>query len=155
AAIVLGVALSRAHCPDDAVDVLDRTKASLGQAAQDRAVLLDAVAAGVELINAVPASSTSARRTLTRERAETDPSAPPELLAVAAFIAVVTNEPAAAGAELALRALTAGRAVIAAMPSRPWLSRATWFAQTAVALVVAERYDDVRSLLDDSIAEAR
>src|SRR5262249_54777121 len=92
AAIVLGVALSRAHCPDDAVDVLDRTKASLDRAAQEPGVVLDAVAAGVELINAVPATSASARRRRARERAETDASAPPELLAVAAFIAVVTNE---------------------------------------------------------------
>jgi ATP/maltotriose-dependent transcriptional regulator MalT len=155
AAIVLGVALSRAHCPDDAVDVLDRTKASLDRAARERGVVLDAVAAGVELINAVPAPSASARRRLARERAETDASAPPELLAVAAFIAVVTNEPAAAGARLALRALTAGRETLAEVPRRPWLSQATWFAQTAVTLLVAERYDDVRPLLDESIARAR
>jgi DNA-binding CsgD family transcriptional regulator len=154
AAIVLGVALSRAHCPDDAVEVLDRTKASLDPAAEERGVVLDAVAAGVELINAVP-PGTSGRRRLARGRADTDESAPPELLAVAAFIAVVTNEPAAAGAQLALRSLAVGRGLLAAAPRRPWLSQATWFAQTAVALLVAERYDDVRPLLDESIAKAR
>jgi DNA-binding CsgD family transcriptional regulator len=154
AAIVLGVALSRAHSPDAAVDVLDRTKASLDRAAQERGVVLDAVAAGVELINAVP-PGTSGRRRLARERAETDASAPPELLAVAAFIAVVTNEPASVGARLALRSLAAGREMLAAAPRRPWLSQATWFAQTAVALLVAERYDDVQPLLDGSIANAR
>jgi DNA-binding CsgD family transcriptional regulator len=155
AATVLGVALSRAHCPGAAVDVLDRAKESLHDADQERGVLLDAVATGVELINAVPASSASSRRRLARERAETDTSAPPELLAVATFIAVVTNEPAAAGARLGLRSLTAGREVLAAVPRRPWLSHATWFAQTAVALLVAERYDEVRPLLDESIAHAR
>ena len=31
----------------------------------------------------------------------------------------------------------------------------TWFAQTAVSLLVAERYDELRPLLDESIAEAR
>jgi DNA-binding CsgD family transcriptional regulator len=155
AAIVLGVALSRAQCPGAAVDVLDGVKASLRGVDHERGVLLDAVAAGVELVNAVPASSVSGRRRLARERADTDASPQPELLAVAAFIAVVTNEPAAVGAELALRALAAGREVLAAVPRRPWLSHATWFAQTAVALVVAERYDDVQPLLDESIAQAR
>jgi DNA-binding CsgD family transcriptional regulator len=155
AAIVLGVALSRAQCPDDAVDVLDRTKATVDRTAPEYGVLLDAVAAGVELVNAVPAPATSSRRRLARERAEIDASAPPELLAVAAFIAVVTNESAAAGADLALRSLTAGHEVLAAFPRRPWLSHATWFAQTAVALLVTERYDDLRPLLDESIAKAR
>ena len=97
AAIVLGVALSRAQCPAAAVEVLDRAEASLDRADQERRVLLNAVAAGVELVNALPASAVAGRRRAVREQAETDASAPPELLAVAAFIAIVTNEPAAAG----------------------------------------------------------
>src|SRR5262249_57106289 len=51
--------------------------------------------------------------------------------------------------------LTAGRDLLAAVPRRPWLSQATWFAQTAVALLVAERYGELRPLLDESIAQAR
>ena len=155
AAIVLGVALSRAQCPTAAVEVLDRAEASLDRADQERRVLLDAVAAGVELVNAVPASVVARRRRAARERAQTDASAPPELLAVAAFIAVVTNEPAAEGADLALRALTAGGEVLAKMPRQPWFGHATWFAQTAVSLLVAERYDELRPLLDESITQAR
>ena len=135
--------------------MLDRAEASLDRADQERRVLLDAVAAGVELINAVPASVVAGRRRAARERAQTDASAPPELLAVAAFIAVVTNEPAAEGAELALRALTAGGEKLAKVPRRPWFSHATWFAQTAVSFLVAERYDELRPLLDESIAQAR
>ena len=155
AAIVLGAALSREHLPADAVDVLDRAEASLDRGDQERRVLLDAVAAGVELVNAVPASAIAGRQKAARARAETDASAPPELLAVAAFIATVTDEPATAGAELAIRSLTAGREVLARVPRRPWFSQANWFGQTAVTLLVAERYDQLRPLLDETIAEAR
>jgi DNA-binding CsgD family transcriptional regulator len=155
AAIVLGLALSRAHSPAAAVDVLDRAAASLEREDRERRVLLDAVAAGVELVNAVPVSAVGGRRRAARERAETDPSAPPELLAVAAFIAMVANEPAATGTELARRALAAGREVLARVPRRRWLSHATWFAQTAVSLLALDRYDELRPLLDESIAEAR
>ena len=155
AAIVLGAALSREHLPADAVDVLDRAEASLDRGDQERRVLLDAVAAGVELVNAVPASAIAGRQKAARARAETDASAPPELLAVAAFIATVTDEPATAGAELAIRSLSAGREVLARVPRRPWFSQANWFGQTAVTLLVAERYDQLRPLLDETIAEAR
>jgi DNA-binding CsgD family transcriptional regulator len=155
AAIVLGVALSRAHCPAAAVEALDRASASLPATDNERRVLLEAVAAGVELVNAVPAPAVSSRRKAARERARTDESAPPELLAVAAFIAIVTNEPAVEGAELALRALTAGDEVLARVPRQPWFAHATWFAQTAVSLLVAERYDELRPLLDGSISQAR
>jgi DNA-binding CsgD family transcriptional regulator len=155
AAIVLGLALSRAQSPGAAVDVLDRVAASLDPQDRERRVLLDAVAAGVELVNAVPASAVGFRRRTARERAETEPSAPPELLAVAAFIAMVCNEPASTGAELALRSLAAGRDVLAMVPRPRWLSHATWFAQTAVSLLALDRHDELRPLLDESIAEAR
>jgi DNA-binding CsgD family transcriptional regulator len=45
--------------------------------------------------------------------------------------------------------------MLAGAPGRPWFSQATWFAQTAVALLVAERYDELQPLLDESIAQAR
>jgi DNA-binding CsgD family transcriptional regulator len=155
AAIVLGIALSRAQSPAASVDVLDRVAASLDPEERQQRVLLDAVAVGVELVNAVPGTAVAGRRRAARERAEADPSAPPELLAVAAFSAVVDNEPAAAGARLARASLTAGREVLARVPRRRWLTHATWFAQTAVSLIVAERWDEVRPLFDESIAEAR
>jgi DNA-binding CsgD family transcriptional regulator len=155
AAIVLGIALSRAHSPSAAVDVLDGAAASLDREDRERRVLLDAVAAGVELVNAVPASAAGGRRRAARERAVSDASAPPELLAVAALIAMVCNEPAAACRELALRALAAGREVLARTPRRRWLTHATWFAQTAVSLLAAEGHDELRPLIDESIAQAR
>ena len=38
---------------------------------------------------------------------------------------------------------------------RPWFSFATWFSQTTFSLLWAERYAQVRPLLDASIAQAR
>ena len=155
AAVVLGIALSRAHSPSAAVDVLDRTAASLGQEDRERRVLLDALAAGAELINAVPASAVGGRRRSARERAETEASAPPELLAVAALIAMVGNEPATVGTALALRALAAGREVLAREPRRRWLTHGTWLTQAGMSLLVVEGHDELRPLIDESIAEAR
>src|SRR5262249_15674437 len=102
AAIVLGVALSRAQCPAAAVAGPDRVEASLAQADRGGRWLPAPATPGAELINPLPAPAVAGRRRAARDQAETDASAPPELLAVAAFIAVVSNEPASAGAELAL-----------------------------------------------------
>jgi DNA-binding CsgD family transcriptional regulator len=84
-----------------------------------------------------------------------DDPAPPELLAVSAFISILTNEPADVGAALALRALEAAPLARREAEERPWFSFATWFSQVTVSLIWAERYDSVRPLLDASIAEAR
>ena len=65
----------------------------------------------------VTAPSVALRRETLRERAASDPAAPPELLAAAAFISVLTNEPAEVGADLATRALLAGES------ARPRLGR--------------------------------
>ena len=74
---------------------------------------------------------------------------------MAAFTAVLTNQPAPAGVALARRALAAGRDVLPDRTDRPWFSYATWFSQTTVSLLWAEEYDEVRPLLDASIAKAR
>src|SRR5204863_10144151 len=92
-----------------------------------------------------------------------DPAAPAAILAVAAFTSVLTNEPAEDGADLATRALRAGGApgagafdgVCVGSDGRPWLSFAAWFSPTTLALLWAERYAQVRPLLDDSITQAR
>ena len=56
---------------------------------------------------------------------------------------------------LAQRALTAGREALGDRSDRPWYAHATWFSQTTVSLVVAEDYERVVPLLDESIARAR
>jgi DNA-binding CsgD family transcriptional regulator len=70
------------------------------------------------------------------------------------LIAILTNEPARVGADLAHRALTAERDRLPAESRRPWFSYATWFAQATGSLLWAERYDELRPLLDESIGRA-
>jgi len=67
----------------------------------------------------------------------------------------VNNESVAAGARLPHAALTAGSEVLARVPRRRWLTHATWFAQTALSLLVAEQRGELRPLLDESITESR
>ena len=100
------------------------------------------------------APSVALRRETLRERAGDDPAVPAELLAAAAFISVLTNEPAEVGAELASRALLAGERTPPGA-GRPWFSLASWFSRTTLSLLWAERYVQVRPLLDASIAQAR
>jgi DNA-binding CsgD family transcriptional regulator len=101
------------------------------------------------------APSLELRRERLRERVAGH-QAPPELpLAVAAFTSVLTNEPAEVGAELASRALVVGGSAPAGTGSGPWFSFATWFSLATFSLFWAERYTQVRPLLDASIAQAR
>ena len=81
-----------------------------------------------------PPSSACARARRGRE-----PAAPPELVATARFISVLTNEPAERGAELAIRALRAGGR---RHPSRDSavVAFTTWFSQATLSLLWAEQY---------------
>jgi DNA-binding CsgD family transcriptional regulator len=155
AAMVLALALGRAHRSAAAVEVLDRAASVVDPADEQLAVRLEAATVGVGMIDIETSRSLASRRDAVRERAGRDRSAPPELLAVAAFSSVLANEPAAVGAQLASRALEAGQEALAGGTDRPWYAAATWFSQTTVSLLWAERYDQVRSLLDESIANAR
>jgi DNA-binding CsgD family transcriptional regulator len=151
AAMVLALALSRTQLFGDAVEVLDRAASQVGPEQGDLQALLEAAAVGVGILDDATAPALARRRQAVRERAAVDESAPPELLAVAAFIAILSNEPAAEGFDLAVRALRAGADCI----TRPWFSFATWFSQSTVSLLWAEQYERVLPLLDDSIARAR
>lgn len=155
AAMVLALALGRAHRSAEAVEVLDRAASMLGPEAGELAVRLEAATVGVAMIDVATAAAIAARRDAVRARAAADPAAPPELLAVAAFASVLTNEPAAAGIELAERTLAAGREALSGRSDRPWYAHATWFSQTTVSLLWAERYEQLRPLLDRSISQAR
>jgi hypothetical protein len=107
------------------------------------------------MIDVATAPSIARRRDVLRRRVAEDPAAPPESLAVAAFAAVLTNEPVAMAVELATRALSAGEAALLGPTDRPWYAHATWFSQITVSLVWAEQYEQVGPLLDTSIAAAR
>jgi DNA-binding CsgD family transcriptional regulator len=153
AAMVLALALSRAQRFAAAVEVLDRASASLEAGHSELALLLEAAAVVPAMNDPTTANSVARRSGMLRERAAEHPAPPPELLAVAAFTSVLTNEPADVGAELATRALLAGVSAPAGSAGRPWFSFG--LSQTTFSLLWAERYDQVRPLLDASIAQVR
>jgi DNA-binding CsgD family transcriptional regulator len=155
AAMVLALALGRAQRAAEAVEVLDRAAALLSPSRNDLATRLEAATVGVAMIDVSTAPAMARRRDAVRRRAQDDSVAPPEALAVAAFAAVLTNEPRDRAIALAERALRAGRDALDDHSDRPWYTNATWFSQTTVSLVIAEDYERVVPLLDESIARAR
>ena len=155
AAMVLALALSRAQRLSEAVDVLDRAASSLDPRHSELALLLEAAAVVPGLNDPATAPSLALRGERLRKRAVGDPAAPLELLAVAGFTSVLANEPAGVGADLATRALLAEGGGSPRSDGEPWFSFATWFSQATLALLWAERYAQVRPLLDASIAHAR
>jgi DNA-binding CsgD family transcriptional regulator/tetratricopeptide (TPR) repeat protein len=155
AALVLAHALSGAQRYAEAVEVLDRAAATLDAPRSELALQLEAAAVIAEMNDPATMPPVSPRRVRLRERAAEDPAAPAELLAAAAFISVLANEPAEVGAELASRALQAGESGLQGSPGRQWVSSTGWFSQSAFTLLWSERYAQLRPLLDASIARAR
>jgi DNA-binding CsgD family transcriptional regulator len=154
-ALVLGLALSRAQRFGEAITVLDRAATSFATPDSDLALALEAAAVVAALDDPLAAPSVALRRETVLARAAREPAAPPELLATAAFISVLTNEPAEVGADLAARALRAGGIAPPQSGIPPWFAFATWFSQATLSLLWAERYAEVQPLLDASIAQAR
>jgi DNA-binding CsgD family transcriptional regulator len=155
ATMVLATGLSRAQRFGEAVEVLDRASLSLDSRHSELALLLEAAAAAPAMNDPAAAPSVALRSDRLRERVAGHP-APLELpLAVAAFTSILTNELAEVGAELATRALLAGGSAPGGSRGRPWFSFATWFSLTTFSLLWAERYAQLRPLLDASIAQAR
>jgi len=155
AAMVLAHALSRVQRYTEAVAVLDRAASALDPGHAELALQLEAAAVLPALNDPVTAPSVAFRRERFRERAASDAAAPPEVLASAAFVSILTNEPAETGADLATRALLAQDSAGPVSDSGPWFSFAAWFSHTTFALLLAERYAQLRPLLDASIAQAR
>jgi DNA-binding CsgD family transcriptional regulator len=152
---VLAHTLSRAQRFAEAVDVLDRVSSAPEPPNPELALRLVAAAVVPGINDPMTAATAGLRGEAMRAHAARDSAAPPEVLAVAAFTSVLTNEPADVGAELATRALLAAGVPGAGSTDRPWLSFAAWFSPTTLALLWAEQYAQVRPLLDDSIAQAR
>ena len=155
AALVLAHALSGAQRYAEAVEVLDRAAATLGAPRSELGLQLEAAAVIAEFNDPATMPPVSPRRVILRERAADDPAAPAELLAAAAFISVLENEPAEGAAELASRALQAGDSAPRGSPGRQWVSSIGWFSEIAFTLLWSERYAQLRPLLDGSIAQAR
>ena len=155
ATMVLATGLSRAQRFGEAVEVLDRASFSLDSRHFELALLLEAAAIAPAMNDPGTAPSVALRLETLHERVAGHP-APPELpLAVAAFTSILTNEPVEVGAELATRALLAGNSAPGESRGRPWFSFATWFSLATFSLLWAERYAQLRPLLDTSIAQAR
>src|SRR5215213_3970757 len=154
-ALVLGLALTRAQRFGEAITVLDRAATSFATPDSDLALALEAAAVVAMLNDPLAASSVAPRLERLLARAASGPAAPPELLATAGFISVLTNEPAERGADLAVRALRAGGTAPPQSGIPPWFAFTTWFSQATLSLLWAERYAEVRPLLDASIAQAR
>jgi DNA-binding CsgD family transcriptional regulator/tetratricopeptide (TPR) repeat protein len=155
AAMVLAHALSRAQRYTEAVEVLDRASSALDSDHAELALRLEAAAVLPALNGPVTVASVALRRERLRERAASDSAAPPEVLASAAFVSTLTNEPAETAADLATRALLAQDNAGPISDSGPWFSFAAWFSHITFALLLAERYAQLRPLLDASIAQAR
>jgi len=153
-ALVLGLALSRAQRFEESVVVLDRARAAVGDTESDLSLALEAAAVVAALNDPTAAASVASRRKTLLVRAG-DQAAPPELLGAAAMISVLANEPAEIGAGLAERALRAGGTEPPRSGIPPWFAFATWFSQATLSLLWTERYDQLRPLLDVSIADAR
>jgi DNA-binding CsgD family transcriptional regulator/tetratricopeptide (TPR) repeat protein len=154
AAMVLGLALSRAQRFAEAVEVLDRASSSVGSSHSELALPLEAAAVIPGLNDPLTAPSAALRAETLRQRAADHPAPPPELLAMAAFTSILTNEPAEVGAELATRALLAGVSPSSGSADRPWFAELT-FARAILALLCAERYGQTRPLVDASIEQGR
>jgi DNA-binding CsgD family transcriptional regulator len=154
AARVLARALYRDQRYGEAVEVLDRAASALDPRNAELALLLEAAAVVAGMTDAATAPSVAARREALRERAAGDLAAPPELLAVGSLISMSTNEPAEVCADLATRALQAGGGATPGSAGTAWFTEST-FARATLALLCAERYAQVRPLLDASIAQAR
>ena len=154
AAMVLAHALNRAQRFSEAVEVLDRASSALEDRDAELALQLEIATTAPGMNDPEAAPSLAVRRKALRERAAGDPGAPPELLAVAAYISVLANEPAEVGVDFASRALLALESSSPG-PDRPWFSFATWFSQATFSLLWAERYAEVGPRLDASIAQGR
>jgi tetratricopeptide (TPR) repeat protein len=154
AAMVLGLALSRAQRFPEAVEVLDRASSALDPRDVELGLLLETAAVVAGMYDPVTTPAVALRRAALRERAANDQGAPPELVAAASQISALMNEPAEVCAELATRALQAEASAPPGSKGRPWFLRNMVFAAT-LTLLWTERYAQVRPLLDVAIAQAR
>jgi DNA-binding CsgD family transcriptional regulator len=154
AARVLARALNRTQHFAEAVSVLERASSSLGPDHSELAIQLEAAAVIAGTNDLVGSGDLALRRKALRTEAARD-RASPELLAAAALMSILTNEPANIGADLATRALRASKAAGPAAGGWPWSSTAELFARTTMSLLLADRFAEVGPLLDGAITRAR
>jgi hypothetical protein len=132
----------------EAVEVCDRAAISLDESDSDGRLMLEAMAVACGLLDAAVAPLVAARAGGLLAQARRCP-APRLVLAVAASVAALANQPADQAAELARQAIAAGPRPL------PEAGDAPWFPHAVVALFWAEQYSETQALLDAAVTEAQ
>jgi tetratricopeptide (TPR) repeat protein len=147
AAVALGRTLVLSERTPEAVEAYARAAPAVSHDDAQLALMVDAAGTGAAQLDARTAQT--ARAGAARLRAAADAGdVPRNVTAVLAFEAALTNEPAAQFAEPAACAL-------ARDPLVPDIEDAPIFYHACAALLWAERYEEVRRLYDDALAESR
>ncbi|HUE27799.1 MAG TPA: LuxR C-terminal-related transcriptional regulator, partial [Solirubrobacteraceae bacterium] len=132
----------------EAVEVCDGVASRLDIRAAEGRLLLEAMAINCGMIDAAtgPKVADRARALLIRAR---EPNVPRNVLASAALVAALTNQPANQVADLAHRTIDAGTGPL------PRPGDAPAFLYAVISLFYAERYRETQALLDAAVTQAR
>src|ERR671918_71017 len=131
----------------ESVEVCDGVAGHLDRRDVDGRLALEAMAVNCGMIDATTAPQVGDRaRALLVLAAER--GVPRHVLASAAFVAALANQPAAQVADLARRAIAAGPRPLPEPGDPPW------FPSALIALYWAEHFDEARVLLDAAVIEA-
>ena len=152
-ALILALCLSNSP-PNGAVDslrLLDETIASLSANDEPLAILLDTWAADIATLSPDLAVKEQARIRAARRRANMISAPSREVLALAADIAVRSNEPADIGADLAHRSLRAEPDPLVTAVGAPAIT----VLPAVAALLFSEHYEEFGPLINTAIAGAR
>ena len=148
AGLLLATALGLHLRLAEAVQVVDHVKVGLEGHEGGAHVTLEAMAVALGFLDADMAPSMADRAEALLVLAG-EQSVSRLALAVAAYVAAISNQPAEHAAELARRAIVAGGRALPEPGDPPWFLYAT------IALFYAERYGEAQALLDAAVAEAR
>ena len=141
----------------EAVEACDRVAARLDSRDAEGHLVLEAMTVARGLLDAATAPSV-AKRARAMVLQATRRAVPRPTLAVAAYAAALTNQPADQVAELARRAVAAESSPPAGPPYWPPLlepGESQWLTSAIFALFWAERYGEAQALLDSTVTEAR
>jgi DNA-binding CsgD family transcriptional regulator len=148
AGLMLATALGFHKRFAESVAVCDRVAARLEGRDPKAGLVLEALAAAIGMSDAATAPLVAVRADALVVLAK-EQSVPRHVLAVAAHVATLANQPAEEAAELARRAVATGPRPL---PERGELP---WFLLAVRALFWTEHYDEAQVLLDAAVAEAR
>jgi DNA-binding CsgD family transcriptional regulator len=148
-ALALGLALSIAEQMEDAINVFERALSELGKSDHDLALTLEGALLAIGLLDVSTAPVVAERIEQLRRTVDDGGGAPRSVLAALSVRVAMANEPSSSVVELAERAFTPEAKVDEVAADAPY------FYAACGALVMAERFDLARPLLDRSLAEAR